>query len=246
MNWKFASITVACAIAFAPLLISVQTRTFWPVYFALASIIWLIISEQYFETKQRSQEFKQNFEEVVEYFNKIIIGLDRTIADSTSVILFDNCLEAREYIKANAPLARSVYNTRIGDPEIEENDPVLKKTKANQDDAIKEAVLKGTNYYVVFDEAYKDQRSDLIDWANKMLENQTKGGRVITSLVKAKHLPLIQFTILEYVGRKEVLVGWVVADNQGISQEIFLVRSDSMAKYFIELFNLYTTELKSE
>lgn len=158
----------------------------------------------------------------------------RAITRSNGVTAF-SMQEAHQYVALNARRALTIYNTRLARRDYEARAPGYWEMRDRQDRGIREAVVSGLIYHLVYD---LSQESDIKQFIAEIMSEPHQG--VINHYgVEVRGAPLVQFIVLKYGEYSECLLGYGAGDEIANAETIFLIRSDAVCEYLIQVFNVY-------
>jgi hypothetical protein len=158
----------------------------------------------------------------------------RAITRANGVTIF-SMQDAHQYVALNARRALTIYNTRLARRDYEARAPGYWEMRDRQDRGIREAVISGLIYHLVYDLSQEDDIEQFI--AAIMLEPHT--GVINHYGVEVQGAPLLQFIVLKYGEYSECLLGYGAGDEIANAETIFLIRSDAVCEYLIQVFNVY-------
>lgn len=160
------------------------------------------------------------------------------LASNVNYHRFDSIFEAFEYIVDNAANCKSIKNTRFDPGIASASSATYKGAAVKQDEEIIEAIKRGCNYVIVYEGHRKKDVAVYFDGFKKASGKGVSGvGNFFAYEINARDMPLTQMIILEYRdGRKECLVGWVMATSKVYDAPVYLIRDDK-EKGLVHLFN---------
>jgi hypothetical protein len=142
------------------------------------------------------------------------------------------------YFETMAPLARTIYNTRLtllpG---------VYDAAMPRVDQAALDAVRKGAEYHFICAEEHSGSLREFTRRLPKQSRASARKKVEIWVMETARNQPLIQMKILDYgepLNYSEAMVGFVLLTQAGRQQPTFLVRDPDLVEYFRYVFRAYT------
>lgn len=150
--------------------------------------------------------------------------------------------EAHHYVSQNAVRAIRVFNTRLADFSSETISPQYMTARNLQDEGFLEAIKRGTEYHLVYDQSQND---NVLAFLEQIYNYKFLGeaGLVHVHPVRAYGMPLIQFIILEYNAYQECLIGYGLGREIATARDIYLIRSDMLCAYLRHVHDNYIAML---
>jgi hypothetical protein len=166
--------------------------------------------------------------------DEVAANCNRAIAKSNGVTAF-SMQDAHHYVALNAQRAETIYNTRLARRDYEARAAGYWEMRDRQDRGIKDAVVSGLIYHLVYD---LSQADDITQFITAIMAEPHRG--VINHYpVEVQGTPLLQFIVLKYSDYSECLLGYGAGDEIANAETIFLIRSDAVCEYLIQVFNVY-------
>ncbi len=155
------------------------------------------------------------------------LKLIRQLTPTTSLFqAFDSSADAFEYLKENVLNAREILNTRLSSRKSLEE--AVAKSKAEFDKLIKRSLKKGIHYSIVLSESHDVHAKDL----QKYVQATRPRGQLKASQVDVHDLTPINFIVLDYGDRSEVLFGWAISSNYDHIKPVFLLAGKRVVEFF--------------
>jgi hypothetical protein len=171
---------------------------------------------------------------VKQLHDEVAANCNRAITRSNGVTVF-SMQDAHHYVALNARRALTIYNTRLARRDYEARAAGYWEMRDRQDRGIKDAVISGLIYHLVYDLSQED---DITQFISQMMA-EPHAGIINHYPVNVQGIPLLQFIVLKYTDYSECLLGYGAGDEIANAEDIFLIRSDAVCDYLIQVFNVY-------